>query len=111
MLTVADAALLLNVSKDWLYRHRRELPHARVGKNIRFDSLLLVRHFQSKYPVRTGSRLEPKGVTMGLKLPEGLCKKAGEETESLVWGLAHRCSLTGWWIHSSADQEANWDGY
>jgi excisionase family DNA binding protein len=84
MLTVTDAALLLNVSKDWIYRHRRELPHARVGKNIRFDSLLLLRHFQSKYPVRTGSRLEPKGVTMGLKrYQRGYVKKLGKKQK--VW--------------------------
>jgi len=89
MLTVTDAALLLNVSKDWLYRHKRELPHARVGKIIRFDSSLLLRHFQATYPIRDGSRLKPKGVTpMGLtRYQRGFVKKMGKK--QLVW--------YGWW--------------
>jgi integrase len=59
---------MLNVSETWLYRHRRELPHFRVGRAIRFDSALLLRHFQAKYPARTGSRPNPEGrIRMGLR--------------------------------------------
>lgn len=84
-LSIADAARELRVSESWLYRHKNELPHTRVGRLIRFDALLLRRHFQSKYPVRTGNRLNPERRNeMGLKrYQRGYVYKTGKRIK--VW--------------------------
>ena len=45
LLTVADVAALLRVSKSWVYEHTRSreksrsdrLPHVKLGKYLRFD--------------------------------------------------------------------------
>jgi predicted DNA-binding transcriptional regulator AlpA len=45
LLTVADVAALLKVSKTWVYEHSRSrrnprshrLPHIKIGKYVRFD--------------------------------------------------------------------------
>jgi excisionase family DNA binding protein len=45
LLTVDDVAVLLKVSKSWVYEHTRaggaprdeRLPHIRIGKYLRFD--------------------------------------------------------------------------
>jgi excisionase family DNA binding protein len=45
LLTVADVAALLKVSKSWVYEHTRsrgaprsdQLPHIKIGKYVRFD--------------------------------------------------------------------------
>ena len=45
LLTVADVAALLKVSKSWVYEHTRtrgiprseRMPHLKVGKYVRFD--------------------------------------------------------------------------
>ena len=51
LLTVADVAALLKVSKSWVYEHTRtrntrsdRLPHIKIGKYVRFD-VQLVRAF------------------------------------------------------------------
>lgn len=49
LLTVADVAALLKVSKRWVYEHTRargaprsdRLPHIKIGKYVRFDSQLV----------------------------------------------------------------------
>ena len=49
LLTVADVAALLKVSKSWVYEHTRargtprcdRLPHIKVGKYVRFDPQLV----------------------------------------------------------------------
>ena len=46
LLTVAEVAALLRVSKSWVYEHTRSrvlspaerLPHIRIGKYVRFDA-------------------------------------------------------------------------
>lgn len=84
IITVEDAARELGVSTTWLYRHQRELPSIRVGKLLRFDSVLLLRHFQSKYPARTESRLKPKGGAMGFsRYQRGTVYKCGKRIK--VW--------------------------
>ena len=45
LLTVADVAALLKVSKSWVYEHTRSrgtprsdrIPHIKIGKYVRFD--------------------------------------------------------------------------
>ena len=49
LLTVADVAALLKVSKSWVYEHTRarstprsdRLPHIKIGKYVRFDPQLV----------------------------------------------------------------------
>jgi excisionase family DNA binding protein len=49
LLTVADVAALLKVSKSWVYEHIRargtprcdRLPHIKIGKYVRFDPRLV----------------------------------------------------------------------
>jgi excisionase family DNA binding protein len=49
LLTVADVAALLKVSKSWVYEHTRargtprsdRLPHIKLGKYVRFDPQLV----------------------------------------------------------------------
>jgi excisionase family DNA binding protein len=46
LLTVEDVAVLLKVSKNWVYEHTRSrdtprserLPHLKIGKYLRFDA-------------------------------------------------------------------------
>ena len=57
LLTVADVAALLKVSKSWVYEHTRargtprsdRLPHIKIGKYVRFDPQL-VRAFLERRP-------------------------------------------------------------
>lgn len=49
LLTVADVAALLKVSKSWVYEHTRgrgaprsdRIPHIKIGKYVRFDPQLV----------------------------------------------------------------------
>ena len=49
LLTVADVAALLKVSKSWVYEHTRSrgtprsdrIPHIKIGKYVRFDPQLV----------------------------------------------------------------------
>src|SRR5262245_58070166 len=49
LLTVADVAALLKVSRSWVYEHTRsrgvprsdQLPHIKIGKYVRFDPELV----------------------------------------------------------------------
>jgi excisionase family DNA binding protein len=49
LMTVAEVAALLKVSKSWVYEHTRtrsaprtdRLPHVKIGKYIRFDPALV----------------------------------------------------------------------
>jgi excisionase family DNA binding protein len=49
LLTVADVAALLKVSKSWVYEHTRSrgtprsgrIPHIKLGKYVRFDPQLV----------------------------------------------------------------------
>ena len=58
LLTVADVAALLKVSKSWVYEHTRargtprseRLPHIKIGKYVRFDPQL-VRAFLARRTV------------------------------------------------------------
>ncbi len=59
LLTVADVAALLKVSKSWVYEHTRargtprseRLPHIKIGKYVRFDPQV-VRAFLDRQTAR-----------------------------------------------------------
>jgi hypothetical protein len=65
LLTVSEAASLLNVFECWVRRHIHELPVVRLGGAVRLDSALLLRQTQGKLPA--GNRLKT-GEKMGLQL-------------------------------------------
>ena len=66
LLTVRQAASILNVSESWVRRHVCELPAVRVGRLVRFDPTLLRREFQGRTDAR--SCLEPeRTVPMGYR--------------------------------------------
>ncbi len=50
LLTVEEAARRLNVTKDWLYHHRKELPFAvKLGrKQLRFSAAKLERYLEAR---------------------------------------------------------------
>ena len=49
LLTIADVAARTQLSRDWLYRHRRQLPFARqIGRAIRFSEAGLGRWLASR---------------------------------------------------------------
>jgi excisionase family DNA binding protein len=59
LMTVADVAALLKVSRSWVYEHTRardkprsaRLPHVKIGKYVRFDPHL-VRAFLDRQTAR-----------------------------------------------------------
>jgi predicted DNA-binding transcriptional regulator AlpA len=59
LLNVREAAIRLNVSVDWLYRHAKRLPFTRrVGSRaVRFDPAGLVRWLAHRTPRRGGSEI------------------------------------------------------
>jgi excisionase family DNA binding protein len=62
LLTVHDAARLLNVSVSWIYEHTRDeaadrLPFVKLGKYLRFDRSDLRAYVDAK---RAASRRQPR---------------------------------------------------
>ncbi len=37
LMTVDEVAAILRMSKDWVYRHRRELKALKLGRELRFE--------------------------------------------------------------------------
>jgi excisionase family DNA binding protein len=37
LMTVDEVAAVLQMSKDWVYRHRRELKALKLGRELRFE--------------------------------------------------------------------------
>jgi len=60
LLTVADVAALLKVSKSWVYEHTRSrgtprsdrIPHIKIGKYVRFDPQLVRTFLQRRTAAR-----------------------------------------------------------
>ncbi len=49
LLSIGEAACRLNVSKDYLYRHGKELPFMRrIGRKVLFSSSGIDRHIQQQ---------------------------------------------------------------
>jgi len=53
LMTVEDLAALLNVTPSWVYEHKDEIPHIKLGKYLRFPKAEIDRWIASLYA--TGS--------------------------------------------------------
>lgn len=60
LLSVREAATILNVFECWVRRHKSELPVVRVGGLIRFDEALLRRGLACKISSRSRWNREEK---------------------------------------------------
>jgi integrase len=83
LVTVREAASLLNMSESWVRRHIYELPVVKLGRAVRLDSKLLLRQTQGK--LSAGNRLKTGG-TMSLQLrryQRGYVYKTGKKGK--VW--------------------------
>jgi len=58
---VQDVARLLNVSRSWVYAHKHELPHVRIGGLLRFD-LAEVRSWSPRQRAADLTRLQTEVV-------------------------------------------------
>jgi len=76
--TTAD---LLGVSASWVRRHISELPCVRVGRLIRFDSILLFRQLQAK--IQGGKSLKPERTDMFFRYQRGFVYQKGRSVK--VW--------------------------
>ncbi len=49
-MTVAEVAMRLGVTKDWIYHHRKELPFAvKLGRRVlRFSAVKLERYLEAR---------------------------------------------------------------
>jgi integrase len=72
LLTVGEAADYLKVSESWVRRHLAELPVVRLGRAIRFDSLLLQKQLQDK--LLRGKPLESERACMPYRFQRGWVK-------------------------------------
>jgi integrase len=84
LFTVPETAALLGLSESWIRRHKHQLPVVRLGRLVRFDSVLLIRQFQSKQ--KMGNRLKQERNMMILQLQRyqrGYVYKTGKKQK--VW--------------------------
>jgi excisionase family DNA binding protein len=49
LMTVEDLAVLLNVTPSWVYEHKRDIPHIKLGKYLRFPRAEIDRWIASLY--------------------------------------------------------------
>jgi len=81
LLDVRAAAHLVGVSASWVRRHISELPCVRVGRLVRFDSVLLFRQLQEK--IQSGKSLKPERTHMLSRYQRGYLYQVG--TKLRVW--------------------------
>ncbi len=53
LLTVDDLAVLLQVTLSWVYEHKNEIPHIKLGKYLRFPKAEIERWIASLYALRS----------------------------------------------------------
>ena len=83
LLSVREAAKLLNVSECWIRRHKSELPIVRVGGLIRFNGALLRRDLACRIPPEKPLRL--RGETMSYQIrrwQQGSVYKTGKRIKT-----------------------------
>lgn len=96
LLTARELGKKLRVSPDWVYKHKRELPHYRLGRSLRFDpdaveSCLKLSFRGSRVSAGAESRQEPKtgGLVMGKRrYQRGYVYKTGKRQK--VWRVQWR---------------------
>ena len=81
LLDVRAVAHLVGVSASWVRRHISELPCVRVGRLVRFDSVLLFRQLQEK--IQSGKSLKPERTHMLSRYQRGYVYQVG--TKLRVW--------------------------
>jgi len=82
LLSVRDAAKLLNVSECWIRRHKSGLPVVRIGGLIRFDAALLRRDLACRIPAEKPLKL--RGAAMSHQIrrwQQGSVYKTGKRTK------------------------------
>lgn len=53
LLTVEDLAELLQVTPSWVYEHKSQIPHIKLGKYLRFPKPEIERWIASLYALRS----------------------------------------------------------
>jgi integrase len=83
LLSVREAAKLLNVSECWVRRHKSELPIVRIGSLIRFDESLLRRDLACR--IRREKPLKLNGEAMSYQIrrwQQGSVYKTGKRLKT-----------------------------
>jgi excisionase family DNA binding protein len=91
LLTVREAASLLRVSESWVRRHLADLPMARVGRLVRFDSSLLSQQVQVK--LFSGKSLKPERKHMLSRYQRGSVYLSGKKVK--MWYGVFRQDMKG----------------
>jgi integrase len=81
LMDVQAVADLIGVSASWVRRHISELPCVRLGRLIRFDSILLFRQLGEK--IRIGKSLKPERINMLFRYQRGHVFQLGKHLK--VW--------------------------
>lgn len=84
LLSVKEAAKLLNVSECWIRRHKSELPIARLGRLIRFDARLISEKLKSTMP--RGNSLKSERATMLNRYQRGYVFQRGKKGNRVWYG-------------------------
>lgn len=98
LLSVREAAQLLNVSECWVRRHKSELPAARIGGLIRFDATLLRQLLNSR--IADVKPLKLRGERMSHQIrrwQQGSVYQTGKRTK--MW--------YGMWREEYSDADGN----
>jgi integrase len=82
LLDVHETAELLNVSESWVRRHKNELPILRIGRLVRFDSVLLLRKISGNV-ASSGKSLGREPVLLQRRYQKGSVVKRGKKVK--VW--------------------------
>jgi excisionase family DNA binding protein len=78
LLSVREAAKLLNVSECWIRRHKSELPIVRIGGLIRFDETLLRCDLACRIPREKPLRLRGESMSQVRRWQQGSVYKTGK---------------------------------
>jgi excisionase family DNA binding protein len=89
LLSVREAAKLLNVSECWIRRHKSELPVVRIGGLIRFDESLLRRNLACRIPCEKPLRLRGERMSYQIRRwQQGSVYKTGKRLKTWYGILA-----------------------
>src|SRR5689334_19250408 len=98
LLSVREAAKLLNVSECWVRRHKTQLPIIRIGGLIRFDESLLRRDLTCRIPREKPLKLRGESMSYQIRRwQQGSVYKTGKRTKTWY----------GMWRESVVDTEGN----
>jgi len=82
LLSVREAAKLLNVSECWVRRHKSELPVVRIGGLIRFDAALLRRDLACRISGEKPLKLRGEAMAQVRRWQRGSVYKTGKQTKT-----------------------------